>query len=38
VVAISNPVDGGTHDIKYDDEPAKEPISEKMTWDNHEKW
>ena len=38
VVSKSNPNDGGTHDIAYDDEEGQDPVSEKLTGRYKVKW
>jgi hypothetical protein len=39
VVKKSNPSDGGTHDVRYDNDPENyEPISEKLVGDQRENW
>ena len=38
VEGLSKPEDGGTHDIRYDDEPDKEAISDQLVGGETEKW
>jgi len=38
IVNKSNEADGGTHDIRYDDEPDKEPISETLEGKGQVQW
>ena len=38
IVNNSNQADGGTHDIQYDDEPDKEPISETLVGKGQVQW
>lgn len=38
VTRESDPMDGGTHDVKYDDDVFPDEISEKLIGDEREKW
>jgi len=40
ILGLSNPKDGGTHDVKYDNQAVlgTEPISEKLFGESPEKW